>query len=434
MMEHLKEHIYVNGNMQIFSFFRLTSKNICFIIDMVIILNRYIMHIDVNNAFLSWTAINLLRNGATEDIRLIPAVIGGDEEKRHGVVLAKSNIAKQFGIKTGETIYQAKKKCPKIRIFPTRHDMYKEYSNKLYNLLLTYTNKIERFSIDECFIDFSDIIKSRNDFMKLANEISKRIKEEMLFTVNIGLSDNKILAKMASDFEKPDKIHTLYKEEIKEKIWHLPIEELFMVGRKSSEKLRSIGITKIGDLALSNRKIIVKKFGKFGAMIWDNANGINNDEVIFEEEVPKSIGNSITLPKDYTDINELNKVLLSLSEKVGYRIRKCGLKAYTIGIQIKTNEFLKYSHQKKLNKPTSNTQEIYNTAKELLETLYKNQPIRLIGVKLDNLTDNEFNQISMFEQPIKNKKNSKLDNVIDNIKDKYGYDSITLGTIMNIDK
>jgi len=368
------------------------------------IMNKYIMHIDVNNAFLSWTAVEFLKNGANEDIRLIPAVIGGDEATRHGVVLAKSNIAKQFGIKTGETVYQAKKKCPQLRIFPTKHDMYEQYSNKLYNLLSTYTNKIERFSIDECFIDFSDVIKSRKDFLKLANEISKKIKKELFFTVNIGLSDNKILAKMASDFEKPDKIHTLYKEEVQEKIWHFPIEELFMVGKKSAEKLRSIGITKIGELATANPKIITKRFGKFGNMIWKNANGLNNDEVVYEEETPKSIGKSVTLPKDCKDIDELNKILLSLSEKVGYRIRKYNLKASTVGIQIKTNEFLKYSHQKTLNKPTSNTQEIYNTAKELLEKLYKNQPIRLVGVKLDNLSDNEFNQISIFEQSKKREK------------------------------
>lgn len=392
------------------------------------------MHIDVNNAFLSWTAINLLKKGHSEDIRLISAIIGGNELTRHGVVLAKSNIAKQFGIKTGETIYQAKKKCPQIRVFPTNHEMYKKYSDKLYNLLLTYTNKIERFSIDECFIDFSDILKSRKDFRKLAIEISQKIKKELLFTVNIGLSDNKILAKMASDFEKPDKIHTLYKEEIEEKMWNLPIEELFMVGKKSSVKLRSIGITKIKDLAISNKKMIIKRFGKFGAMIWDNANGINNEEVIFEEETPKSIGNSITLPTDCNNISELNKILLSLSEKVGYRIRKSKLKAYTVGVQIKTNEFIKYSHQTKLNKPICSTQEIYNIARKLLEKLYNNHPIRLMGIKLDNLTDNEFNQISMFERTIIKEKNFKIDSVIDNIKDKYGYDSITLGTIMNIDR
>ena len=391
------------------------------------------MHIDVNNAFLSWTAVDFLKNRAKEDIRLIPAVIGGDEEKRHGIVLAKSNIAKQFGIKTGETIYQAKKKCPQIRIFPTKHEIYIEYSDKLYNLLLNYTDRIERFSIDECFIDFSDIIKSQKDFLKLAIELSEKIKKELLFTVNIGLSDNKILAKMASDFEKPDKIHTLYKDEIEEKMWNLPIEELFMVGKKSAVKLKSIGIIKIRDLALSNKKILIKRFGKLGATIWENANGLNNEEVIYKEEAPKSIGNSVTLAKDCKNIDELNKVLLILSEKVGYRLRKSKLKAYTIGIQLKTSEFITLSHQKKLQNPTDNTHEIYTEAKELLEKLYKNQIIRLVGIKLDNLTDNEFNQISMFEQRIKKEKNSKLDNVIDNIKDKYGYDSITLGSIMKKD-
>jgi len=391
------------------------------------------MHLDVNNAFLSWTAINLLNIGEKVDIRLIPAVIGGDEAARRGVVLAKSNIAKQFGIKTGETIYQAKKKCPQIRIFPTKHEIYKEYSDKLYNLLLTYTNKVERFSIDECFIDFSDIIKSKKDFLKLAVELSEKIKKELGFTVNIGLSDNKILAKMASDFEKPDKIHTLYKEEIESKLWNLPIEELFMVGKKSAIKLKSIGIIKIKDLALYNKKMLIKRFGKFGATIWDNANGLNNEEVIYEEELPKSIGNSITLPKDYNNVIELENVLLSLAEKVGYRIRKYNLKAYTIGIQLKTSEFVIFSHQKKLSTPTNNTHDIYAEAKDLLNKLYKNQSIRLIGIKLDNLTNNEFNQISMFDKTLNKEKNLKLDNVIDKIKDKYGYDSITLGSIIKKD-
>ena len=401
----------------------------CFIIDLVRKMNQFIMHLDVNNAFLSWTAVYLLKNGYQQDIRLIPAIIGGDESKRHGVVLAKSNIAKQFGIKTGEAIYQAKKKCPKLRIFPSKHDLYEKCSDALYHLLLDYTDKIERFSIDECFLDFSDIISSRKDFMKLAQEISQRIKKELLFTVNIGLSDNKILAKMASDFEKPDKIHTLYREEIKEKMWSLPIEELFLVGKKTALKLRSIGIKTIGDLAVANKKMIIRQFGKFGVKLWENANGINQEEVIYEIEDPKSIGNSITLSKDCNDIKELELVLLSLVEKVAYRLRKHHLKAFTIGIQLKTNEFIKYSHQKKLNLPTSNTQEIYLIAKELLEKLYHNQPIRLVGVKVDNLEGNQYSQLSMF-QSIKEEKNSKLDAVVDCIKDKYGFDSITLGSII----
>ena len=388
------------------------------------------MHIDVNNAFLSWTAVEFLKNGKAEDIRLIPAVIGGDEATRHGVVLAKSNIAKQFGIKTGETIYSAKKKCPQIRIFPGKHDMYREYSNKLYELLLTYTNKVERFSIDECFIDFSDIIKSKKDFYNLAMEISNKVKKELLFTVNIGLSENKILAKMASDFEKPDKIHTLYKEEIRDKMWPLPIEELFMVGKKSAMKLKNMGINKIGDLAITNQKILIRKFGKFGGTIWKNANGINNDEVIDETSIPKSIGNSVTLPVDYNKKEDLEKVLLKLSEKVGHRIRKYDLSAYTIAIQLKTNKFIKYSHQKTINTPTNNTQEIYNISKELLNTIYNGESIRLVGLKLDNLEDNEYSQISIFDSDNKKIRNEKLDKTIDKIRDKFGYNSITLGAII----
>lgn len=388
------------------------------------------MHIDVNNAFLSWTAVEFLKNGKAEDIRLIPAVIGGDEATRHGVVLAKSNIAKQFGIKTGETIYSAKKKCPQIRIFPGKHDMYREYSNKLYELLLTYTNKVERFSIDECFIDFSDIIKSKKDFYNLAMEISNKVKKELLFTVNIGLSENKILAKMASDFEKPDKIHTLYKEEIRDKMWPLPIEELFMVGKKSAMKLKNMGINKIGDLAITNQKILIRKFGKFGGTIWKNANGINNDEVIDETSIPKSIGNSVTLPVDYNKKEDLEKVLLKLSEKVGHRIRKYELSAYTIAIQLKTNKFIKYSHQKTINTPTNNTQEIYNISKELLNTIYNGESIRLVGLKLDNLEDNEYSQISIFDSDNKKIRNEKLDKTIDKIRDKFGYNSITLGAII----
>lgn len=233
---------------------------------------RYIMHIDVNNAFLSWSAVNLLENGYETDIRTIPSIIGGDEKQRHGIVLAKSPIAKQFGIKTAETIYQAKKKCPNLRIFPAKYDIYKEYSDKLYNYLSEYTDKIERFSIDECFIDFSDVVKTKKEFYNLANKISYTIKTKFKFTVNIGLSNNKLLAKMASDFEKPDKIHTLYINEIKEKMWNLPISDLFMVGRKSVPKLNLLGIQTISDLANYDPGIIIKKYGKWGKMVWEYAN------------------------------------------------------------------------------------------------------------------------------------------------------------------
>ena len=394
------------------------------------IMERYIMHLDVNNAFLSWTAVEMLKNGYDVDIRRIPSIIGGDEKQRHGIVLAKSNIAKQFGIKTAETIYQAKKKCPKLRIFPSKHSMFKKYSDELYNYLLTYTDNIERFSIDECFIDFSDIVNNKEKFNNLAKEISREIKNKFGYTVNIGLSNKKVLAKMASDFEKPDKIHTLYSNEIQEKMWKLPIEELFMVGRRTAPKLHLLGINQIGDLAKYDKRIITKRLGKMGELIWNYSNGIDDDTVHSKTELPKGIGNSVTLPKDCSNIEELEKVLLALTEKVAYRLRKYNLKAYVINVQIKTSDFDTFSHQIKLMTPTDNTKDIFNQAKLLLRELYKNQSIRLIGMRVDNLTDGDLSQISLFEN---NKiETSKLDKAMDKIKDKYGYNSITLAGKMNM--
>ena len=205
-------------------------------------MERLIFHIDVNNAFLSWTAVDMLKNGAKLDIRTIPAIIGGDESQRHGVVLAKSNIAKQFGIKTGEPIYFARKKCPNLQVFASNHKMYRAYSDKLYELFKEYTNIIERFSIDECFLDMTNFIGKNESPLAIAKEISTRVKTEQGFTVNVGIAHNKLLAKMASDFEKPDKIHTLWNEEIKTKMWTLKVDELLMVGKKSIPKLEKMGI------------------------------------------------------------------------------------------------------------------------------------------------------------------------------------------------
>ena len=396
-------------------------------------MGRKILHIDVNNAFLSWTAVERLKNGETLDIRTIPSVIGGDEAQRKGIVLAKSNIAKQFGIQTGEPIYFARKKCPQISIFQSDFKVYRKYSNALYNLLLEYTDKIERFSIDECFIDLTHYLPKDKNEIDIAYEISKRVKEELGFTANIGISSNKLLAKMASDFEKPDKVHTLFKEEIKEKMWNLPISELFMVGRKSLPKLQKMGVKTIGDLAKKDEKYIIKIFGKYGKMIWEYANGIDEEEVNSEIEKPKGIGNSITLPYDYTDINKLEEVLIALVEQVTYRLRAYDMCATVVNVQIKTNEFKVFSHQKKLDIATDSTKIILEQAKRLLNTLYKGVPIRLIGVRVDGLTQKDEIQISLFDVK-ENEKQEKLDKVLDNLKQKYGYDKITRAGKMNLDK
>lgn len=391
-------------------------------------MERLIFHIDVNNAFLSWTAVEMLKNGVTIDIRTIPAIIGGDESKRHGVVLAKSNVAKQFGIKTGEPIYFARQKCPQIKVFESNHKMYREYSNRLYKLFQEYTDKIERFSIDECFLDMSEFIGKNENPIDIAKEISNRVKNELKFTVNVGIARNKLLAKMASDFEKPDKIHTLWNEEIPSKMWPLKVNELLMVGRKSIPKLEKMGIKTIGDLAHSDKEKIYKVFGKFGKMIWEYANGIDNSPVNYTQEKPKGIGNSITLPVDYSNIDEISKILLELTEQVTYRLRKEKMLANVVNVQLKDKDFRVYSHQRKMDSPTSSTKIIYSEVKKLVNELYKKGTlIRLVGVRVDNLIDEKDKQISLFEDE-QNEKQEKIDNALDKLKDKYGYNFIKRGS------
>lgn len=388
-------------------------------------MERQILHVDVNNAFLSWLAVYKLQNGEKIDIREQVAVIGGDETKRSGIVLAKSSKAKQFGIVTGETLYSARQKCRNLQVYQGNFKIYREYSNKLYNLLLEYTDKIERFSIDECFLDMTNYLM-KDTLLNKAKEINRRVKEKLGFTVNVGVANNKLLAKMASDFTKPDKVHTLFKEEIKEKMWNLPISELFMLGKKTVPKLYNMKIRTIGDLANADKEMLIKKFGKHGKMIWEYANGIDESEVQYMPEKPKSIGNSVTLPVDINDIEQLEEVLLALTEQVAYRLRKQNMIANVVNVQLRTKDFQDFSHQAKLDNATSNTKDILKKAKYLLNEMFKNGMfIRLIGVRVDNLISKDEMQISLFGNAESDEKQKKLDNVIDCLNEKYGFNSIT---------
>lgn len=401
-------------------------------------MERLILHIDVNNAFLSWTAVERLKNGETIDIRTIPAIIGGDEAKRKGVVLAKSPIAKQFGIKTGEPLYFARKKCPEVQAFSSDFAVYRKYSNAMIEIFKQYTDQIEQFSIDECFLDLTNFLLKGETIEQKAKQISTQIKEELGFTVNVGIAHNKLLAKMASDFEKPDKIHTLYEKEIPTKMWPLPVSNLFMVGRKSIPKLEKMGIKTIGDLAKKEEKELIRKFGKFGKMIWEYANGIDLSPVETKSTKPKGIGNSVTLPHDVANVEKLEEVLLALTEQVTYRLRKQQVLANVVNVQLKTNEFKVFSHQRKLNEPTDSTKYIYSEAKKLLNELYNstaNKQIRLIGVRVDSLVEANEVQLSIFSlQENDLKKQEQLDATIDKLKNKYGYNAITRAGKMNIGK
>ena len=397
-------------------------------------MERQILHVDVNNAFLSWLAVYKLKNGEQVDIREQVAVIGGDETKRSGIVLAKSSKAKQFGIVTGETLYSARQKCRNLQVYPGDYKIYREYSNKLYNLLLEYTDKIERYSIDECFLDMTNYLMG-DKLINKANEINKRIKKELGFTVNVGVAHNKLLAKMASDFTKPDRVHTLYEEEIPQKMWDLPISELFMIGKRTVPKLYNMGIKAIGQLAKSDEKLLIKKFGKFGKVMWEYANGIDEAEVNYLPEKPKSIGNSVTLPIDVSDISQLEEVIVALSEHVSYRLRKEDLLATVVNVQLRTKNFEDFSHQAKLDCATSSTKEILKNAKYLFREMYKTgMLIRLVGVRVDGLVEKEQLQLSLFGNTEDSKKQQKLDSVLDGLNEKYGYNFVKRAGKMNVDK
>lgn len=378
-------------------------------------MERIIMHIDVNNAFLSWTAIDLLNNGSKYDIRNSYAVIGGDESRRAGIVLAKSTPAKRLGIVTGETIYSAKTKCKVLRIYPPNFKFYQEMSKKLFNLISKYTSDIEIASVDECYLDYTKIKKLQGDPIEFAKKLQKEILDELKFTVNIGIANNKLCAKMASDFTKPYKIHTLYENEIKEKMWPLEVGELFGIGKKTVPKLNNLNIYTIKDLATTQPETLYPYFKNQSQNMINWANGIDSSPVINTPTEPKGIGNEITLEKDIDDITKLNEYLLFLSEKVGQRIRKQNKYANVIVVILKDNKFKKYSHQKKLESATNEGTEIYENAKKILKEIYKEEKIRLIGIRLDNLTDKKIKQVSIFDEERK-----EIDPVIDEINKKYG--------------
>lgn len=383
-----------------------------------------IFHIDVNSAFLSWEAAHRLSMGEEVDIRTIPAVIGGSEAERHGIVLAKSTPAKRYKIQTGEPLSQARKKCPFLTIVPPSYSVYVESSKRFVAFLRQFTPDVEPYSIDEVFCDFTGTEHLYGPPVIWARKLADRIRDELGFTVNIGISSNRLLAKMASDFEKPDKVHTLFPEEIPEKMWPLDIRDLFFVGHASEQKLRTLGIHTIGDLAHADRTFLCHHLKKHGELIWDFAHGIDHGSIT-KEAIPqnKGYGNSITISYDVTDPDTAHTILLSLCETVGARIRADQAYVSVVGVSITDADFRHTSHQKALPSCTDVTFQIYETACELFDELWNGNPIRLLGVFTSRATEEQSFQYSLFETD-KYERLSKLDKAIDAIRGKYGEDSV----------
>lgn len=392
---------------------------------------NYIFHIDANSAYLSWTAAAMLEKGFPIDIREVPSVISGDPENRHGIILAKSIPSKKFGIHTGESLFEAKQKCPNLMVFPPDYNLYLSCSDAMYGILSEYSSLIQRYSVDECFLDYSASQNRFGDPVEIAYKIKDRIKKELGFTVNIGVSSNKLLAKMGSELKKPDRVHTLFPDEIEKKLWPLPVGELFMVGRATVKKLNRININTIGDLAKADPLHMKSLLKSHGQLIWSYANGIDPSSVVLNSEIiQKGVGNSTTIAFDVTDKKQAYMIILALTERVAMRLRRLGYMASLVSVSVKTDSFIRYSHQLQLQNSINTTSEIYHYACMLFDHCWKGEPIRHLGVSVSDFSATDSQQLSIFDSQDA-QKNQKIDKTVDGIRRKFGDRAIIRGTFAN---
>lgn len=387
-------------------------------------------HVDVNSAFLSWSALKHLQDGDVQDLRTIPAVVGGDEAKRHGVVLAKSGPAKKYGIQTGESLFAARAKCPGLTIVPPDFDFYVQNSKALIKILGDYTPDVEQYSIDEAFLDMTGTEALFGPPLTVAHTIRRRVKRELGFTVNVGVAPNRLLAKMASDFEKPDRVHTLYKYEIETKMWPLPVGDLFGVGPSAAKKLNSFGICTIGDFARLDRETATRMFGSRGETLWNYANGRETDPVTKQGSRDNSYGNSVTMPQDLPRPEDADATMLALCDSVGRRLRADGKTARVVTVQLVDNAFRRTSHQTTLLNPTNSTDRLYHVAAELMRQMWPARPVRLVGVSAEKTGEDNFEQMDFFTDAARTDKQEKLDRAADALRRKFGGAAVTRATLL----
>ena len=391
-------------------------------------MERIIMHIDVNSAFLSWSALKLLEEGFKKDIRKEVSVIAGDPNKRHGIIIAASIPAKKIGIKSPSNLYEARKMYKDLIVVKPDRSYYMKKSNQMITLLKSLFDKVEQYSIDECFVDYTSYKKIYGDEIKFAYKLKNYIYDKFGFTVNVGIGNNKLSAKMASDFEKPNKVHTLYESEFKEKVWPLDISDLFMAGKSACKTLRELNINTIGELANSDQNMITRHLKSHGKMLWEYANNIDNSEINTDRyNDRKGIGFSKTLEYDVDNKEEIYKYLYEFSSNISKKLKEKGVFASNITITIRNNEFKTYNHGHKYLNSINDKEEIYNISKELFNQTWKKEPIRLIGLRVTDFNDSNNYQLSLFEENKKINGDIKTDEIIKNINDKFGKDIIKKG-------
>lgn len=398
---------------------------------------RLIFHIDVNSAFVSWSAVEMMKNGGP-DLRIVPSIVGGDPSSRRSIVAAKSIPAKKYGIVTGEPVAMALRKCPDLVIASSNFDWYVKCSRAFKAICQEYTPTMQSFSIDEVFLDMSGMHLIYPDPIKTAHEIKDRIFSELGFTVNVGIASNKLCAKMASDFEKPNKVHTLFEDEIPTKMWPLPVGDLFSCGKSTTARLKSLNINTIGGLAKAPVDQLAMVLGERAAVHFHNyANGIDESPVLDEPEEAKGYSAETTVEDDLVDIESINRILLAQADIVAARMRADDGKCRCVGVSFRNLDFVNKSHQKKLSESTDVTDVIYNTAKQLIKESWMGEPLRLVGLSVSDIDRDGFEQMSLFTDENKEKRKA-LDSTLDSIRGKFGNAAVqrasTIDTSKNVNR
>ncbi len=395
-------------------------------------MDRVILHCDMNNFYAS---VELL---SRPDLKDVPVAVCGDPEGRHGIILAKNQLAKAAGVVTAETVWQAKKKCPSLQFVRPHHDKYKEYSDRINKIYLEYTDMVEPFSIDESWLDVTASQRLFGNGRQIADTIRQRIKSELGLTLSVGVSYNKVFAKMGSEYRKPDATTEVTRQNYPTLLFGKPVGELFFVGFATAEKLKTIHIRTIGDLAAADPRALERLLGKQGPLLHSYANGLDDSPVCLynQREKIKSVGNGITFARNLTGIEDITTALTSLSDTVASRLRKYQMKCFGVKVDIKNPAFKTISRQKQLPQPTNLAADLKKAALELLGSSWRlSDPIRLLTLTAINLTDETAEeQLSLFDAPAETRqKGESIERTMDDIRKKFGDSSITFGQILDND-
>ncbi len=389
-------------------------------------MDRTILHCDCNGFYAS---VECVMDPALRDV---PMAVGGDEESRHGIILAKNEKAKKFNIKTAETIWQARKKCPDLVIVPPHHDLYHEFSRRVMDIYKRYTDRVESFGLDEAWLDVTESKALFGDGKRIADDLRRIVREETGLTISVGVSFCKVFAKLGSDYKKPDATTVFSRENWKEFIYPLPASDLLFVGRKTAAELSALGVKTIGQLAAFDENALVSHFGKAGSMLYRYANGLDDEEVklIYEKDDVKSIGNGITFSRDIVGEDEIRGGVYALCDSVASRMRAKGLKGTTVQIMIKDPKFKTISRQTKLASPTYTSRDIRETAMALVKKVWNmSSPIRMMSVTCTGMIgeNDVYEQISLFEENSeREKKVERFEKTVDSLKNRFG-DVVSLG-------